>query len=62
MKLEGFHVPHWNDVKALVCEAHKAFPGYVCPGWDVAICKDGPKILEVNFFGDIEPGFSGPHA
>jgi hypothetical protein len=54
MKLEGFHVPHWNDVRSLVCEAHKAFPGYVCPGWDVAICEEGPKILEVNFFGDID--------
>ncbi len=54
MKLEGLHVPHWNDVKALVCEAHKAFPGYVCPGWDVAICEEGPRILEVNFFGDID--------
>jgi hypothetical protein len=54
MKLEGLHVPHWHDVKALVCEAHKAFPGYLCPGWDVAICDDGPKILEVNFFGDID--------
>jgi hypothetical protein len=54
MKLEGFQVPRWSDVKSLVCEAHKAFPGYVCPGWDVAICEDGPKILEVNFFGDID--------
>ncbi len=68
VKLEGLRVPHWNDVKSLACEAHKAFPGFVCPGWDLAICEDGPKILEVNFFGDIDlsqhasrRGFLDPH-
>ena len=31
-----------------------AFPGFICPGWDIAVCEDGPKILEVNYFGDID--------
>lgn len=52
--LLGFRLPHWEEIKSLVCEAHLAFPGYLCPGWDVAICNNGPKILEVNFFGDMD--------
>jgi hypothetical protein len=50
----GFALPNWSDVVDLVGEAQKAFPGFICPGWDVALCADGPKILEVNAFGDID--------
>lgn len=51
-QITGFAVPHWQRIVDLVIEAHKAFPGLQCPGWDVAICEDGPRILEVNTFGD----------
>jgi len=50
----GFQIPYWGDLLALVENAHKAFPGFICPGWDIALCEDGPKVLEVNFFGDID--------
>lgn len=53
-KLAGFEVPFWKEIKTLVCDANLAFPGFICPGWDIAICEDGPKILEVNHFGDID--------
>jgi hypothetical protein len=52
--LRGFVLPHWNEVRRLVTEAALAFPGFLCPGWDIAICPDGPKVLEVNSFGDID--------
>lgn len=52
--LTGFVIPFWQEIKTLVCDAHLAFPGYLCPGWDIAICEDGPSILEVNSFGDID--------
>jgi len=52
--LVKFRLPYWDEIKSLACEAQLAFPGYICPGWDIAICEDGPKILEVNFFGDID--------
>lgn len=52
--LLGFTIPFWDKIKTLVCDAHRAFPGYLCPGWDIAICNDGPRILEVNAFGDID--------
>ena len=53
-QLAGFTVPYWSEIKSLVRDAHLAFPGFICPGWDIAICEDGPKILEVNYFGDID--------
>lgn len=52
--LLGFSVPNWAEVKQLVTNAHTAFPGFLCPGWDIALCADGPKILEINAFGDID--------
>lgn len=52
--LVGFRLPQWEQIKQLLHEAQLAFPGFICPGWDVAVCADGPKLLEVNFFGDID--------
>lgn len=53
-EIVGFQLPYWDEVLKLVQNAHKAFPGFICPGWDIALCEDGPKILEVNAFGDID--------
>jgi len=53
-ELLGFQLPYWPEIKSLCQDAQLAFPGYICPGWDIAICDNGPKILEVNFFGDID--------
>jgi hypothetical protein len=52
--LVGLTLPYWEQTVALATEAQKAFPGFLCPGWDIAICDDGPRILEVNAFGDID--------
>ena len=53
-RLEGFTIPHWQEAKTLTMEASKVFPGYLSPGWDIAICDEGPKVLEVNFWGDLD--------
>jgi hypothetical protein len=52
--LVGFRLPQWDRIQQLLLEAQRAFPGYLCPGWDVAVCADAPKLLEVNFFGDVD--------
>ena len=52
--LIGFQVPHWEDIVRLANDAQMVFPGYLCPGWDIALCEDGPKVLEVNAFGDAD--------
>lgn len=49
----GFEIPYWKQTLDMVSQAASVFPGYLCPGWDIAVCQDGPKILEVNAFGDI---------
>ncbi len=53
-QLTDFLLPWWPEIKQIVCDAQLAFPGFICPGWDIAVCEDGPKILEVNFFGDLD--------
>lgn len=50
----GFQIPYWQQTIELVREAQLTLPGFICPGWDIAICDDGPRILEVNAFGDID--------
>lgn len=53
-ELRGFRIPHWKTVSTIVLDASAAFKGYPCPGWDFAICEGGPKLLEVNSFGDVD--------
>lgn len=52
--LVGFQLPYWREVLELVREGQLALPGFICPGWDIAICDDGPRILEANAFGDLD--------
>ena len=50
-QLTGFQLPHWQAVREMVLgEAPELFPGYLCQGWDVAICENGPVLIEVNHF------------
>ena len=52
--LIGFHLPHWEAISEMVREAADLFPGFLCQGWDVAICPNGPVVLEVNWFGAVD--------
>lgn len=47
-RLIGVEIPHWNELKALVCKAAQVFPdvGYI--GWDCAVLQDGVAIVEAN--------------
>lgn len=49
-KIKGFQVPMFDEAVSLVCDAAKIVPkiGYV--GWDVAISKEGPLIIEGNCY------------
>lgn len=49
----GFEVPMFQEAVDLVCNAAKVIPevGYV--GWDVAISKDGPLIIEGNCYPGV---------
>jgi hypothetical protein len=34
-------------------EAPELFPGFLCQAWDVAICANGPVVIEVNRFAGM---------
>lgn len=46
--LIGFTLPDWNRAADLVLSASKHFPGLRLQNWDVALCPEGPVLLELN--------------
>lgn len=46
--LVGFELPQWRRSVELVLEASAHFPGLRLQNWDVAICPDGPVLVELN--------------
>lgn len=53
IKFDGFRIPYWEEIKKMVKEAALVNPNIHIVGWDVAISKDGPLIIE----GNRGPGF-----
>jgi hypothetical protein len=47
-KLIGFVLPDWNAAVEMVCSAAVHFPGLRLQNWDVALCANGPVLVEVN--------------
>ena len=45
---EGTSIPFWNEVKNLVIKAHSYLLDIPTIGWDVAITKTGPILIEGN--------------
>lgn len=45
---KDFKMPYWKESIELAVKAHKCFPSFYTVGWDIAITKDGPLILEGN--------------
>jgi len=59
--IEGAYLPCWPEVLYLVERAHNVLPDYAFLGWDVAICGNGPVMLEANGnFGASGLQKSGP--
>lgn len=44
----GLQIPHWEQVKAMVRRAHYKMEDRPYIGWDIAITKSGPEIIEAN--------------
>lgn len=53
-RLIGFRIPWFREAVDYVKRGATAFPGFLCQGWDVALCEDGPVMLEANWFGDVD--------
>ncbi len=50
--IQDFTIPYWSDVKSLCLAAAIALPGMRTQAWDIAVCPDGPVLVEANFDGD----------
>jgi hypothetical protein len=51
----GRRLPLWPQVLDLARRAHAtAFRDHVVIGWDVAICDDGPRLIEGNKGPDLD--------
>ena len=48
IKYEGYQLPCWQEVLKLVKDAHEIFYKLPTIGWDVAITRNGPIIIELN--------------
>jgi len=53
ISLESVVVPHWEEVRDLVCRAGEACKPLVTLGWDVALTSDGPVLIEANYNWDV---------
>ena len=48
VKLIGFQIPFWQEVKEMCLKAAAKYPDNRSVGWDVAITKEGPLLIEGN--------------
>jgi putative polysaccharide biosynthesis protein len=44
----GYQIPHWEATRELAVHAHELFPEFGIFGWDIAVTRDGPLIIECN--------------
>jgi hypothetical protein len=47
-RITGFALPHWKEVKDLSRRAALHVPVNQSVGWDIAITRDGPELIEGN--------------
>lgn len=48
-RISGYRLPHWNAVCKLLLDGQASLPQIPTLGWDIAICDDGPCIVETNW-------------
>lgn len=50
----GHEIPHWEEVKDVVRRAAEMLPSIKFIGWDVAVLKDHPILIEGNHDPDLD--------
>ena len=48
IRLEGFQIPYWNDIRQMCIAAASKYNCNRCIGWDVAVTNGGPLLIEGN--------------
>ena len=51
--ITGAVLPDWEAAKALCLTHAEALSGIKLQAWDIALCPDGPVVMEVNIGGDL---------
>lgn len=46
-------IPRWDDVKRLCLDIAPRFPWIPMQAWDIAVCPEGPVVVEANVLGDF---------
>lgn len=54
LRMQGFAIPGWKAVKEICLGAAVHFPGIRLQSWDVALCDDGPILMELNTGADLQ--------
>jgi len=52
--LVGFTLPEWQRAVDLVLQASAHFPGLRLQNWDVAMCREGPVLIELNTESEMD--------
>lgn len=52
-KLCGRTLPYWDRAMAMCLSAATCFPGLRLQHWDVAFCREGPVLMELNTEADL---------
>lgn len=50
--IDGVYIENWEMIKEEVIKMQQSFPYIKAAGWDIAITKEGPIVIEVNDFWD----------
>jgi len=51
--LAGFRIPWWSEARELCLVAARVISGLAMQAWDIAVCSEGPTIIEANVGGDF---------
>jgi hypothetical protein len=51
--LAGMEIPDWDALQRACLSAAATMPGVTMQGWDVAPCRQGPVLIEVDIGGDF---------
>ncbi len=54
-RIQDLMLPCWPELKGLCLEAAMLLPGFRLQAWDIAICDEGPVLLEVQPGGVVAP-------
>lgn len=53
-QIENVYVDGFEQAKQKVCELHNMMPYFDILGWDIALCNDGPFVIEANAMSDVD--------